>query len=59
MKGHPMDDDKMAALLARAASGDMTAAAAFRSARAARVDAGERFRASGQAAAWRMIRASE
>ncbi|MFD7919483.1 hypothetical protein ACFV3R_09690 [Streptomyces sp. NPDC059740] len=54
-----MDDDKMAALLARAASGDMTAAAAFQRARAARVDAGERFRASGRAAAWRMIRASE
>lgn len=59
LKGHPMDDDKMATLLARAASGEMTAAAAFQRALAARVDARERFRASGQAAAWRLIRASE
>lgn len=54
-----MESDRMAELLARAAGGDVGAAAAFLRARAVRVEAGERFRASGRAAALRMIRARE
>ncbi|MGW7201446.1 hypothetical protein [Streptomyces chryseus] len=54
-----MSSDKLTAILARAAAGDPDAAAAFLRARAGRVQAAERFRASGHAAAWRMIRAAE
>ncbi|MCX4792602.1 hypothetical protein OG369_43280 [Streptomyces sp. NBC_01221] len=54
-----MSSDKLTAMLARAASGDPDAAAAFLRTRAVRVQAAERFRTSGRAAAWRMIRAAE
>jgi len=51
-----MTDSKITELLARAASGDPEAAAAFRRERALRLHAAERFRASGRAAALRMLR---
>ncbi|WP_424892403.1 hypothetical protein [Streptomyces sp. XH2] len=53
MNSNPLDD-----LLARAAQGDMAAAAAFMRVRAASIQAQERFTASGRAAAWRMLRPS-
>ncbi|MFI5986773.1 hypothetical protein ACIBEA_38670 [Streptomyces sp. NPDC051555] len=45
-------------LLARAARGDAAAAAAFVKTQAVRVQAQERVKATGRAAAWRMIRAA-
>lgn len=49
---------KITELLARAASGDPEAAAAFMRARALRLHAAERVSASGRDAAWRMLRAA-
>ncbi|WP_331751968.1 hypothetical protein [Streptomyces sp. NBC_00829] len=53
-----MTDSKITELLARAASGDPEAAAAFMRARALRLHAAERLSASGRAAARRMLRAA-
>ncbi|MFJ4003991.1 hypothetical protein ACIPWL_11090 [Streptomyces sp. NPDC090023] len=52
-----MTDSKITELLARAATGDPEAAAAFVRARALRLRAAERASASGRAAARRMLRA--
>ncbi|MFD6968793.1 hypothetical protein [Streptomyces sp. NPDC059949] len=54
-----MSSDKLTVMLARAASGDPDAASAFLRVRAGRAQAAERFRTSGRAAAWRMIRTAE
>ncbi|WP_331731816.1 hypothetical protein [Streptomyces sp. NBC_00073] len=51
-----MTDSKITELLARAASGDPEAAAAFTRARAVRLRAAERVSSSGRAAALRMLR---
>ncbi|MEU0214085.1 hypothetical protein ABZ281_02815 [Streptomyces sp. NPDC006265] len=51
-----MKDSKITELLARAASGDPEAAAAFTRARALRLHAAECLSTSGRAAAMRMLR---